>query len=318
MRFSLFFSLVLLLPSLLIIGPQEGDAISSSPLRIQLDQNKHTAFLNGEDDYLINITCSVKRCYTGDERNYSLNITATSDDFEVSEPVRLEFVNGTSVSKNFTFTVKVPWNATNQRKYSVILDGRCKINGTNLGFNLGPEQVLIVCKQYFKADLFIDENIRVMAGKTVSLDYIAFNEGNGDDRFRIDILDRYHIEKRGWKVKIGPDKINVEHKGSRTGKINITVPEDEKPGTHEIDVILLEPELMSPNLEEILDRYSVVKIIEVEVLNNYKDELKIAMMIATPIFILMMILFASFSLLVKRNEKVRFKVLRITGARDKF
>lgn len=167
---------------------------------------------------------------------------------------------------------------------------------------MGNGYVIVVAKPYYKGDLEIDNYLRIKAGRSGSIEFEAINKGNSRERFRIEIFNRKDLEDRGWIVELSKDKMEIEHLGTSLGTLDLTIPENEKPGTYELKVAFLPVNSVCLDFEDNSDGYTVKRIIEIEVLNNYKDEVITGAIIGGPIALILLVVI-SIVLIIRRKRR---------------
>lgn len=132
-----------------------------------------------------------------------------SSDFGPAPVVPSNFVfsgaSGTQSTETFTVTTRVPMGHTSSASPVLTVSGYFDQGG--LRNEIEPKSVSIIILQYYlikpSKTTFV---LRVDSGENVDVDLTLSNEGNGDDIFLIDFINRDKLEDKGFEL---PDNIEI-------------------------------------------------------------------------------------------------------------
>ncbi len=313
-RLSIFLMIsVIIFSPISVNGEDDGDPDLTVSAVIMWRQFGATPYINpmyliGKESFIGEVTCQ----FTG------INIDAVEVDLHVDaggwkcDEIPTLWFNKAVGIHSFSFTVSFP---PGQRtgEYPLSLNGTWKaIPGGETG-KLDEIYSSIIVDQYSRFIVNESADIRIKAGRTISTIVPIENSGNGDDLAICIIHDQDNLEDRGWTYEVPSDNIPISMNGTEHIPLKIHVPIDERPGKYQIEL-----RIVSPRAEAMGEITGVGRsYIEIEVLNNYRDEIILVGLIASPILLLTSLFILFFVIYSERKSVKQFRVLRVSIEKGK-
>lgn len=291
-------ALILIVSMTLFNGFQTSSNGISEPANIIiLAKTKITIPMDGvnnfEGENAGEVSCDLPR--NGPDIKVSLSVNASG--FEVSEIPDIIFTLKDR-SKPFKFTISIPYNTTKNGEYLVLVSGKWNEVNTTVGGDFYPVSCILIVPQHYSMNLTEPEKITMRAGNSKNVRIEMNNTGNGADRPRIEISNLESLIERGWEIQLSMDKCSHPPGKVKIYSLNFKVPRDEKPGRYHIELLII-----SSQAEAIGDiSYRIESSIEIEVLNNYGDELILSAIIVIPIG-LILLLSVSLVIIIRRIRR---------------
>lgn len=297
---SAIFPIMISLLLLFITHFSFSDAISPWSITIKLEDERIYATPDGTNDSVCSVTgeinCQIPHSYQ--QVNITLRINASGFDW-LCHPDHLIFNRNVSV-RDFTAIITVPANTSSGIPIPVTINGTWESESNDLWGNIDSASCFIIVRQYYSASVSRAENITVKAGEKDESKIYLRNEGNGADRIVAEISNLEELAERGWDIQLNEPRFSVPQGKNKIFTGLVSIPFDEKPGIYEIDLIFISSQAES--LGEL--SYLITEKIEVEVLNNYKDELILAGWISSTFFIILSTLVLVFFIIrIKKSNK---------------
>lgn len=235
----------------------------------------------------------IQASYDEEAVSYYAKLTVSSPFNSSKIPI---LVFSPSVSRqDFTFSIIVPFNTSKDEPHIVTVNGSYGSDPEHLNMTLSPVTCIMYIAQYYSWNVSCPDKVKMRAGNAKKVLLNATNTGNDHDKMRIVIMNIDEYYERGWEFQISMVKHYTSAGSSLSIPLIIEVPEDERPGTYEMDLVYI-----SSLAESVGERsHGGDHTLKVEVLNNYKDEIISGVYIIIPMALILML--ALIIVLVKRR-----------------
>jgi len=216
--------------------------------------------------------------------------------FNSTEVGILVFTQNESVLR-FDILIKAPIDVPCGDHY-IQVHGRYGTDPSNLTQLIDPSSAILVIPQIYSWDVECQKNVEVIAGKTVEVPFNISNLGNGLDKIRLKIMNLDEFKEMGWDLQLSPDIVHMPENSSRQIPMFIDIPDDQRPGSYKM-IIKYNSTIDDPRGVYQEDGKLTFMI---EVLNDYKDEVKIGLMIMAPVILIYLVILVAIDL-VRRHKK---------------
>jgi len=223
--------------------------------------------------------------HEGDTPCLYAKLEVNSSIFESTEIELLVFSRSISIN-NFCTSITMSNNVSSGGDHIVNITGKWGNAIDNLTNELVSDSCRFSVPQYYSWEVGSTESVKVRAGNTVKVLFNTTNLGNGSDRPSIGIVNNDEFTDRGWDIQLSTTKPYIPSGRSMIIPLIIEIPEDEEPGTYEIDILY--HSRTAENLGKISE--AGTQTLTIKVLNNYKDEIISVSIIAGPIILLFVII----------------------------
>lgn len=159
-----------------------------------------------------------------------IELTVHSEPFKSTE-VPLLIVMPGMTKANFTFSVilpyELPYPAENGTGvYEMTIDGawRYEPNGILTG-SFDPKDFKVMANQFYQYTVWSDQPyIQTGPGGELDIKLRVRNDGNGDDRIRLDIHNKEQLEGSGWTLQLFRSDFDIPYGDTITITIPVTTP----------------------------------------------------------------------------------------------
>jgi hypothetical protein len=177
----------------------------------------------------VNGTVRVEEIWPDGYTDINVVISADAGGWELDLPPSIELTEG-EPSKNFTIFLHVPLETSHQTQGSIEVNGNWFSNSADTSGSIISASAIVRPEQYYKFSLSSEERFgSVRGGEEWGSRCRLINEGNGQDRIRMEILNLQNLTDNGITVRLSQDKFQAPEKQERVLTIivitdNLTVP----------------------------------------------------------------------------------------------
>ncbi len=157
----------------------------------------------------------------------------------------------------FIATVKVPIETSYGTESIIIIDGTAETFPGSSTSEVPPLAGTIKIAQYYRFALDCDApTLKTTSGSDVTFELIIRNEGNGRDRFSIEVNNLDELTRKGFEIELSRSMIEIPEKGEQTVEITIKVPDGSK-GVGKNNIELKVCSELEPLGQRIYQRYTL-------------------------------------------------------------
>jgi hypothetical protein len=228
-RAGIFLIMLLMLGSIFVYLPKEADeveAVGSPAITIQITQPKQTAYVAPGEDGIVTFTGTVVAQIPWDPNVQYLVVTLTADagGWPVSNPPALTFSRATK-QQPFTLSVQVPIETSKTTQGQLSVSGRWSYSPGITGGTITPATAIIVVDQYYQFSVGCEKPyVQVQPGSSLGFRLRLINEGNANDRLRVEVQNLKELADKGWTIQLSQDKFAVPEKQEKVLTVSVTTP----------------------------------------------------------------------------------------------
>jgi hypothetical protein len=218
-RTAIFLIMLIMLGSIFIYLPKETDkveAFGTPAITIRIAQPKQVAYVAPGQDGIVTFTGTVEAQIPWAPSIQYLVVTLTADagGWPVSNPPALTF-SRTQNQQSFSLSVQVPIETSKRWSYSPGITG-----GT-----IPPATAIIVVDQYYQFSVGCEKPyVQVQPGSSLGFRLRLINEGNANDRLRVEVQNLKELADMGWTLQLSLDKFAVPEKQEKVLTVSVTTP----------------------------------------------------------------------------------------------
>lgn len=197
----------------------------------------------------------------------------------------------------FDILIKAPLDVPSG-EYYVQVHGRYGSDPSNLNHTMDPASAILIIPQIYSWDIECQKSVEITAGKKTEVPLNISNLGNGLDKIRLKIMNLDDFKEMGWDLQLSPDIVHMPENSSRHIPMFIDIPDEHSSGSYKIVI------KYNSTIEDHLGIYQEDGrlTMTIEVLNDYKDEVKFGLMIMAPVLLLYLLILVAIDL-VRRHKK---------------
>ena len=245
-RFGIIMIMVLMLGSLFVYLPpeeneKEADAVGSAAITINLAQKKQTAYVAPGQEGIVTFTGEVTAQipWSPSIQYCIVSMEASAGGWVVSIPPPLIFSKQTR-TQSFAMTVQVPPETSHFTQGQLEVSGRWTYSPGRLTGTISTTSAIIVVDQYYQFSVGCEKPyVEVAPGNSLGFRVRLINEGNANDKLRMEITNLKELSDEGWTVQLSQDKFQVPEKQERILTVSVTTPVQWHPWLNEVTVINL-------------------------------------------------------------------------------
>lgn len=171
-------------------------------------------------------------------------------------PATLALQPGTEEAP-FVATVKVPIETSYGTNGVIIIDGTAETFPGSSTSEIQPITGSILINQYFRFQLDCDRpTLKATSGSDVIFELIIRNEGNGRDRFSLEVNNLDELTRDDFEIELSRSTIEIPEKGEQIVEVTIKVPEGSK-GVGKNNIEMKVSSEMEPLGERMYQRYTL-------------------------------------------------------------
>jgi len=228
-RIGIFLIMFLFLGSIFIYMPKEDDkveAVGGPAITITIAQPKQTAYVAPGQDGIVTFTGTVEAQIPWDPSFQYLVVQLSADagGWPASNPPALIFSRQTKM-RTFSLSVQVPIETSKKTQGQLSLSGRWSYSPGALGGTIPAATAIIVVEQYYQFSVGCDKPyVQVNPGSSLGFRLRLINEGNANDRLRVEVKNLKELADRGWTIQLSQDKFAVPEKQEKVLTVSVTTP----------------------------------------------------------------------------------------------
>lgn len=228
-RASTFMMLLLIMGAMFVYIPKEDekvDAVGAPAITIQLAQAKQTAYVAPGQDGIVTFTGTVfaQIPYSPNVQYLVINLQADAGGWPVSVPPALTFSRAQQ-QQSFTLSVQVPIETSQSTTGQLSVSGRWSYSPGIGGGTIPAATAIIFVKQYYQFSIGCEKPyVEVNPGQSLGFKLRLINEGNANDRLRVEILNLDKLADKGWTIQLSQDKFAVLEKQEQVLTVSVTTP----------------------------------------------------------------------------------------------
>jgi hypothetical protein len=228
-RFGIFLVMVLMLGSIFIYIPKEDEkveAIGGPAITIRITQPRVTAYVAPGQDGIVTFTGTVEAQIPWDPSFQYLIVQLTADagGWPASNPPALIF-NRATKQRDFALSVQVPIETSKKTQQQLSLTGRWSYSPGIGGGTIPASTAIISVEQYYQFSVGCEKPyVQVQPGSSLGFRLRLINEGNSNDRLRVEIKNLKELADQGWTVQLSQDKFAVPEKQEKVLTVSVTTP----------------------------------------------------------------------------------------------
>ena len=203
---------------------------------ITLDPDSEYVDVGPEDNGIVKFSGFVQIEVSGpDVEMIAITLFGESDHFDLSiSPSTLHFPVGSSEEKPFEVVVKVPLSTSSVDVYKIHIYGEAKGATTKEEFPVEPAEGIIVVRQFYQIEMEPHWKTTIHSGDDVEIEIKLHNKGNGRDRVRLGVPDKWELKEKGIIIKTDEDWIEIPAGGYANAFLQVSVDEEL---SHNIEMI---------------------------------------------------------------------------------
>mgnify|MGYP006293004425 FL=1 len=244
-RIGIMAIMVLLLGSLYLYIPSEEekevDAVGAAAITINLAQKKQTALVAPGQEGIVTFTGEVTAQipWSPSIQYCIVYMQANAGGWVVSLPPPLIFSKQTRTN-NFAMTVQVPPETSYFTQGQLEVTATWRYSPGRLTGTVPPTSAIIKVNQYYQFSVGCEKPyVEVAPGNSLGFRVSLFNEGNGNDKLRMEITNLKDLADEGWTVQLSQDKFQVPEKQERVLTVSVTTPVKWHPWMNKVTTINL-------------------------------------------------------------------------------
>ncbi|MEA3558215.1 MAG: choice-of-anchor T family protein [Candidatus Thermoplasmatota archaeon] len=228
-RASTFLMMILLLGSIFVLIPKDDEnveAVGAPAITIQLAQAKQTAYVAPGQDGIVSFTGTAEAQipYSPGIQYLVINLQADAGGWPVSVPPALTFSKAQK-TQSFTISVQVPIETSQSAMGQLAVSGRWSYSPGIGGGTIPASTAIIFVKQYYQFSIGCEKPYQeVNPGQSLGFKLRLINEGNANDRLRVEILNWDQLSADDWTIQLSQDKFAVMEKTEQTLTVSVTTP----------------------------------------------------------------------------------------------
>ncbi|MFO8050911.1 MAG: choice-of-anchor T family protein [Thermoplasmatota archaeon] len=228
-RASTFMMMILVLGSMFVFIPKEDEeveAVGAPAITIQLAQPKQTAYVAPGQDGIVTFSGTVfaQIPYSPNVQYLVIHLQADAGGWAVSVPPALTFSKAQK-QQSFTLSVQVPIETSQSTTGQLSVSGRWSYSPGLGGGTIPAATAIIFVKQYYQFSIGCEKPyVEVNPGQSLGFKLRLINEGNANDRLRVEILNLDKLADKGWTIQLSQDKFAVLEKQEQVLTVSVTTP----------------------------------------------------------------------------------------------
>lgn len=228
-RAAAFLLLIIVLASAFVIFPKGDDkaeGFGTPAIKIDLASYKATALVAPGQDGIVQFSGTVSAQIPVDPNFQFLMVYLTADagGWPASTSGALTFSKQVKV-QNFQVVVRVPPETSVTAQGTLTISGRWSYSPGALGGNVQPITAIIVVDQFYQFSVGCDKPyVQVSPGASYGFKIRLTNEGNFNDKLKVDILNLDKLTGKGWTVQLSRDKFELMENTEQVLVVSVTTP----------------------------------------------------------------------------------------------
>jgi hypothetical protein len=228
-RVGIFLVMLLMLGSIFVYLPKEDDkveAVGAPAITIALAQAKQTAYVAPGQDGIVTFTGTVfaQIPWSPNIQYLVVQLQADAGGWPVSVPPALTFSKAQK-QQSFTLSVQVPIETSQRTQGQLSVSGRWSYSPGAGGGTIPPATAIIFVKQYYQFSVGCDKPyVQVQPGSSLGFRLRLINEGNANDRLRVEVQNLKELADKGWTIQLSQDKFAVPEKQEKVLTVSVTTP----------------------------------------------------------------------------------------------
>ena len=242
-RVGVFIALLFIMGSLLVYLPEDNEveAVGSPVVSIRLAQQKMTAYVAPGMDGIVTFTGTVTAIapWSPSVQQLLVFLIADASGWAVTNPPALPFTKG-QTERDFAVTVQVPPETSHMLQGTLQIAAKWRYSPGSTQGNVEPVSAIIYVAQYYQFSVGCEKPyMQVGPGQSLGFKLRLINEGNANDKLRVEVTNLKDLNDKGWTVQLSQDKFQVPEKQERVLQISITTPVEWNAWKNDVDTIQL-------------------------------------------------------------------------------
>lgn len=207
---------------------EPSDAVGQPDIAVTINQPRQTAYVKPGQDGIVTFTGTVEVKIPWDPSFQYLVVELEADagGWPVSNPPALIFSRQTTM-RTFSLSVQVPIGTSSKTKGELVISGRWSYSPGILSGEVPPSTAIIVVDWYSQFDISCNDPIvEAERDDRVGISILVENEGNGDDRVRLEIENIEELNDKGITPILADYSVTVEE--GKTGEAMLYVETDRR------------------------------------------------------------------------------------------
>ena len=247
--------LLLLLAGIIIMIPDDGEAIGEIGVTVELDEGSVDVDVSPGRGGIVTVTGIVRALWLApDLISYQyiiVNLEVDAGGFMVTEipelylvkppSTDLQIIESLESQRPFSFSLMVESGTPYSGASDPILINVEGSWGYNIGVMEGSVDVatlMISVEQYYHYKVECEtQYVQTHPGGEFEIELEVFNEGNGPDGIELEVENREMMEDRGWTIQMSVSEFDLPMGGSVKIPVRVTTPVKWEPWRNRVSVI---------------------------------------------------------------------------------